>query len=389
VERDSTGSLESGLSRRDFLRLIAAVAIAPSIPASGPGAARAAMPFGGGFLSPEELTILDAAAATLVPTDSLPGAREVGVVHYVQSLLTYGPGVNANCDRLANAADIVATIRAIGGDALACPDSGDVDGDGDLTAADLELAPGATFRATPIYAGGPFSGRQPQPHMPVGSTACNLCHGSRSGTGASASGGTASSVDFFPPDYFREHIRLTRLQVLSWRVRLLGPEGVPEVAANPLATQLLESGLRPKYRQGLASLDEAARSRFGRPFAALSPADRQKVLDQASPTFVRLLMRHTIEGLLCAPEYGGNLGRVGWQLVGFNGDSQPLGYEIYDTSTGTYRERPEKPNSGPNPDERCEPFSERMNRFLTLIAGTPPTQPGQRFGAPFCLGVPT
>ena len=54
----------------------------------------------------------------------------------------------------------------------------------------------------------------------------------------------------------------------------------------------------------------------------------------------------------------------------FDGDSQPLGYEIYDASVeGNYRERPDKPNSGPNPDEDCSGFSANLDHFLDLISG--------------------
>ena len=89
------------------------------------------------------------------------------------------------------------------------------------------------------------------------------------------------------------------------------------------------------------------------------------------------------------PEYGGNRDRLGWQLVRFDGDSQPLGYEIYDeTVPGNYRERPDKPNSGPNPDEDCSGFSTNMNRFLTVISSVDLTRPNRRFPNPYCFDVP-
>jgi hypothetical protein len=99
---------------------------------------------------------------------------------------------------------------------------------------------------------------------------------------------------------------------------------------------------------------------------------------------------HTVEGMLCAPEYGGNRDRLGWRLVGFDGDSQPEGYVVYDaTVPGNYRERADKPNSGPNPDEDCHGFSAEMNRFLALIAITQLVQPGKKFSDPYCLDVPS
>jgi hypothetical protein len=68
-------------------------------------------------------------------------------------------------------------------------------------------------------------------------------------------------------------------------------------------------------------------------------------------TFLDLLIRHTLEGCLGVPEYGGNKRRRGWRLIGLEGDVQPLGYSIYSTADDAYHERTDHPMSTPNPDE--------------------------------------
>src|SRR5262249_58599671 len=60
-----------------------------------------------------------------------------------------------------------------------------------------------------------------------------------------------------------------------------------------------------------------------------------------------------IEGCFALPEYGGNRRHRGWDLIGTEGDSQPLGFSIFSTTDGTYHDRPggEHPMATPNPDE--------------------------------------
>lgn len=391
-EPGATHASRLEMTRRQVLRLLAAGSGAALLPApllrrALAGTARAASPLP--FLSAQELAILDAATAVIVPTDGQPGARECGVIDYIQSLLSYMPGSDANCDRHVNAADVAATILALDGPRTDCPDGGDVDGNGLVDSTDVSVAESAVFRARPVFAGGPFSGRQPQPHFDTGSTPCEVCHGI-AGAAGSASGmaAAAGTVDNYPPDSFREFLALPRLRRLSWKIRILGASAVPEAADNPLASSSLEVDLRNKYRVGLTSLDDIAQQTFGKRFVQLSTTQQSQVLDKADADFVTLLHYHTVEGILCAPEYGGNRDRIGWQLVGFDGDSQPLGYTLYDESTGQYRERPDKPNSGPNPDENCHGFSAGMNAFLTVISSDDFVKPGGPLTAPYCFEVP-
>ena len=55
------------------------------------------------------------------------------------------------------------------------------------------------------------------------------------------------------------------------------------------------------------------------------------------------------------------------QLTHFDGDSQPLGYTIFDTTTMAYVERPDKPNSTIDPDDDCSGFSDEMIKFLQFV----------------------
>jgi hypothetical protein len=384
------------LSRRQFLRLIAAGA---GVTVLRVPIARAAA--GGtvthGFLTAPELVTLDAATALIIPTDGEPsptqfGARDCGVVDYIQSMLSFMPGSDANCDRRVNAADLTAAILGTTTSPAGCAQGGDVNGDGVVDPNDVIAAESAIYGARPVYAGGPFSGRLPQPHFSTGSTPCQLCHVApiQEAAAPAIAGTAAATVDNYPPNFFAQFLPPSRLQAMSWKIRILGVEAVPEAKKNPLATESIEVNLRNKYRDGLASLDAISQQQSGKPFAQLSVSDQNLVLAAADPDFRSILTYHTIEGMLCDPTYGGNRNRLGWQLIRFDGDSQPLGYEIYDeTVPGNYRERSDKPNSRPNPDEDCSGFSPNVQKFLHAISSVDLTKPGGEFPSPVCLDPTT
>jgi hypothetical protein len=388
MNQDEAGSNHLPITRRHVLQLMAAtagLAVYPRLLARAGTPSAAGGLSARGFLTADELVTLDAATAAILPTDALPGARDIGVVDYIQSLLSFMPGTDANCDRLVTAADVTAVVATAHGHAPHCADAGDVNGDGTVDYADVRAAEAAPFEARPMFGGGPFSGRNPQFHFPVGTTPCAQCHGAHPSSVPASGAAAAETVAVYPPNAFAQFTPLNRLQRLSWQLRILGPAAVPAAASNPLLAELPEVDLRRRYREGLAALDAHSQERYGKPFAALTPAQQQVVFRDSDQPFVDLLHRHVIQGTLCAPEYGGNRDRMGWALVGFDGDSQPLGYEIYDPAApGFYRERPDKPNRGPNPDEDCRGFSAEMKRFLSVIsrgAG------GGQFANPYCFGV--
>jgi hypothetical protein len=314
-----------------------------------------------GFLTAGERALVEAVTARIIPSDETIGAREAGVADYVQGLLSAFPDADANRDGRRSAADLTAIAAAAGGSEAAA----DVDRSGRVEEADRTLASTSLFAGRPIFAGGPFSGRTPFPDP---------------------SAGTPSPR--YPRDAFLDFVPLPRVKRLAWRVRLDGADAVPEVAQNPLARSRSDVDMRRRYREGLALVENLSAERFARSFTDLSPAEQDQVLatlQMRNPAFSNLLVEHTIEGLLCAPEYGGNRGGMGWALVGFDGDSQPLGYTIYDEVAGVYRERDDKPNSAPNPDEDCSGLSPEMLEFIRFVLIT--VTGGEEFPEPFCFGV--
>jgi gluconate 2-dehydrogenase gamma chain len=121
---------------------------------------------------------------------------------------------------------------------------------------------------------------------------------------------------------------------------------------------------RERYRQGIAELDALSRERAGRSFVELSEDDQDAVLERLSgrpkprpvtphadddqsggggppPTnqpvndegmgFFDMLVFHTRQGFYADPVYGGNAGRVGWQVIGFPGPDS-----LADTMDGSY-----------------------------------------------------
>jgi len=203
-----------------------------------------------------------------------------------------------------------------------------------------------------VFASGPFSDRNAFPDPATGTPSTH-----------------------FPSNNFAQFIPLPRLQLLSWRVQLLGSAAVSgaDFNAGQVAPVI---GWRDQYRSGIADIEANSMQMFSADFAALTSSQQDAVLKAADQGFVSLITGHILEGMFCAPEYGGNVDRIGWQLIGYDGDSQPLGYSIFDETTMQYKERADKPNSMANPDEDFSGVDAITHQFLALLVkianpGTP------------------
>jgi hypothetical protein len=218
--------LGEGLSRRTF---VAGAGLLPLALALGPDlltrawAAAAAESFR--FFDAHQAAVVREATARLIPgpTDDPsevghPGAREAGVVGYIDTLLAAFSG---------------------------------------------------SFATPPIHTGGPFSNR-PDPGR---------------------------------PDDMATFVPLTRVQQHGWSQRV---------------TQLQRT-----YRDGVKLLDRLAGGDFA---GAPAPAQDAVLMQREAADFRDVLFTHAIEGTYSVPEYGGNLGLVGWQEIHFTGDVQPVGW---------------------------------------------------------------
>jgi hypothetical protein len=193
-------------------------------------------------------------------------------------------------------------------------------------------------RVPRIFAGGPFSGRNPFPNQRTGTPSRRR-----------------------PRNAFRHFIALTRVQEIRWRAEIFGSDKVPGAAFNDAPLGRL-TGLQEVYRNGLARVNQIATMAAGAPFARLGTEDQDRVLgllgaggafppDPRRPPFLSIVVQHTLEGCFAAPEYGGNRHARGWEMLGLEGDDQPLGYSIFSKAEDGYNERPDHPMSTPNPDE--------------------------------------
>ena len=99
-----------------------------------------------------------------------------------------------------------------------------------------------------------------------------------------------------------------------------------------------DSARQDDYRKGLDELAAATKKLVpsASKFSALAADDKIKVLTSIEKTpFFELVRTHTITGFFASPVHGGNHGRIGWALVGWDDSLEhvpPFGY--YDAARG-------------------------------------------------------
>ena len=90
-----------------------------------------------------------------------------------------------------------------------------------------------------------------------------------------------------------------------------------------------DAELRDDWRRSLEQLDALARAREGAGFAELEPGTQDRLLElvaaggapdgEAMAAFFEILRTRAIEGFFGDPRWGGNAGRAGWALLGYEG----------------------------------------------------------------------
>jgi hypothetical protein len=178
----------------------------------------------------------------------------------------------------------------------------------------------------------------------------------------------------FPANAFLEVLPLTRLQELAFRAWIEGPAAVPDALVT--ASLLPAAGLRGVYRIGLAELETAARSAGAAEFAALDDAARLEAFDVTPGEFQEAVLAHLAEGMFCAPEYGGNRDGVAWRHYHYGGDSQPLGYTLFDRAQQRLYDRSDRPNQTLDPALPNDGFEPEV---LALLEAMVRAQGGQRY----------
>lgn len=175
--------------------------------------------------------------------------------------------------------------------------------------------------APALHAEGPYSGRQPFDD---------------------GKGGVSKK---FPDDAFTTFAPLDRVNAEAWRLKLFGG-----TTANETVT-----GLRADVRGMLAKAKETGTSLAG--FQKLNEDQRD------------LCLELVCQAAFSASEYGGNAGQAGWKAIHFDGDSQPLGYSLWDADANQYRERPDFPMSTANPGTDPDPLDATTKELIEKVVG--------------------
>ena len=188
-----------------------------------------------------------------------------------------------------------------------------------------------------IFADGPYSGRQPLPD-------------GKGGAGAT------------PPDDFLRFRPLDRVTEKAWRIRLYGSKAVDGGSLNEGVVAVV-TGLRPLYKDGLGAAVAEAKA----PIETLAPDEVRDIFAGLDPELQASMIDLVPQAVFGAPEYGGNTNGAGWTLVHFEGDSQPLGYSLFDETAGVYRERPDHPMSTKEPGPDPAPLDDATKAVMAQV----------------------
>lgn len=236
-----------------------------------------------------------------------------------------------------------ATLFAALADTVLPPGDDGTPGGGELGAALYADKLLSAFESdSPIFRAGPYSGRLPF---------------------SDGHGGESAER---PENGFEKGVPLNRISEKAWRLYLYGSDGVEGGGPND-AIVGKTVGLRDHVRNGLS---EAA-SALGPDFAGKSLAERFAAFKGLNTEFKDTVITLVTQSAFAAPEYGGNKDLKGWAMIYLEGESQPLGYSLYDEGTGTYVERRPVSTIDPEPDPAPMDADTRalIGKAITALGG--------------------
>ena len=327
------------------------------------------------FSSDADYRVVDALTARLVSNDDgMPGALECGVADYVQGLLSAFPGADANADGQVSAADLTAVAlarrqrrrerrrrrRRRGRRARS------------RNHRRLAVRRPRTGRARPPSRAGrssPAARSAIATRSPIRATgtAVEPVPRQRLRHSDAADPPAAPGVDGAPA---------RRRRRAGGERQPARPHAGRRRPAQPLSRRARPGRLdqRRRLRRAVRRADHGAAGHGGR--QAQAPAARASTTC-SSTTRSRACSAHRSTA---ATAIG-----IGWQLVGFDGDSQPLGYTIYDDDARRLPRAPRQAELRRSiPNEPCSGFSDSDGAASSHRARAARGRPAD-FSEPYCF----
>lgn len=153
--------------------------------------------------------------------------------------------------------------------------------------------------------------------LDIAAAAARIFPSDGSGPGANEAGVVMYIDGQLAGAYGRDHFRYTKGPFVEGPVEL-GYQG--------------RESPREIYRTGLKQLAGIHK---------LEPtAQDARLREIESGVFFQLLRRHTIEGMFCDPMHGGNVDKIGWQLIGFPGPRMSYRDEVERYRGEAFRPKP-------------------------------------------------
>ena len=306
------------------------------------------------------------------------------------------PGFFLNASRMATCAAVCARLVPTGSDPSTDPGANEAHAAIfiDRFLASFQELPESVATNPDVWMQGRFSGRNPYP---------NNSDGEPSPT--------------YPPDDMlnsagqMQLLSLSGAQALVWKALLYGEVALKQAPSSTWASQVasgtipgfVPGGLRKLYADGLDAFNTWSQQLTMQPFHTASSTEQDLMLavagnvvvDAIGPNLPKLpvapppaaealfptLLKDTFAACYGLPEYRGLHSNPLWKMIGFDGDTQPLGNSIYGEDLpgdndgfgdgvydirGGYREY--RPVSYPDPDDSTLMTPGQINRLMTMLS---------------------